>query len=202
MYPDQYSFISVDGETEIVSLGEAKKQLRVTHGLADDYIQSLISVAREAVEDFTKRSLVEKTIAVGFSHSRISESCGWINGYPVFMQLARPPILTVDSVKYRSFDGTEVTLDSSAYFLDAMELRGMVVIKKSTSLALLDQNYPTPLKVQFKVGKETSELYKHAIKLIVSNLFENRCPIVAGTMNEVPMSVRNLLATKRIFNSL
>ena len=51
--------------TEPITLTEAKSFLRVEHNLDDDYITSLISVARSYVEEFQGRLIAERVPAEG-----------------------------------------------------------------------------------------------------------------------------------------
>jgi hypothetical protein len=51
-----------DGVEEPITLAEAKAHLQVDFDDDDDYIQRLITAARQTLEDFTNLALVEKTM--------------------------------------------------------------------------------------------------------------------------------------------
>jgi uncharacterized phiE125 gp8 family phage protein len=192
MQPISFVRVEVTGD-EPIDLDAAKAQLRVTHTLEDDFIESLISVAREHIEDYCKRSLVKQTWKVGFGPFCKPDRK---------LELARPPLDEVTSVGYYNVNNEFVVIDSANYIVDTMELRGAIVLKSSFTLPELSKDYINPIVVEFTTGAEESPVYNHAIKLLLTHLNENRSAVVTGVAIELPLGVKSLLASKRILNSL
>lgn len=98
--------------TEPITLAEAKSFLRVSHNLDDSYITTLITTAREFVENYQGRLIAERVPA----------------------------------------EGEEAP------------------------------EYETP-----------TNLEKQAMLLLIYHFYDNRNPVVASTMSEVPLTVKQLL---------
>lgn len=101
--------------TEPVSLAEAKRHLRVDSNDDDDYITSLISVARTAAEDRTERTLITTTWKLT------------IDAFPSAIILPMPRIQAVSTVIYNSTANVPTALASTDWFLDAESEPGWLV---------------------------------------------------------------------------
>lgn len=93
--------------SEPITLSEAKLHLRVDNENEDLLITSLILAARERVEHLTGRALMQQTWEV-------SMDC-----FQKVIRLPKPPLLDITSVKYIDLSGTEQTLPSTDYVVDA-----------------------------------------------------------------------------------
>lgn len=93
---------------EPITLDEAKAHLRVDHVADDALISELIGAARQYVEDWTGRALVEQTWQL--------ELDAWPIGQVIY--LPRPRAIGITSVKYIDGDGVQQTLGSGNYVLD------------------------------------------------------------------------------------
>jgi uncharacterized phiE125 gp8 family phage protein len=101
--------------TEPVTLDEAKLHLRVDDTDEDALIQGLISAARETCEDRT-----EGTVPV----------TGWrltLDTFPDAIKLPRPPIVSVESVRYLDTAGVQQTLSPMDYVVDTVSSPGYIV---------------------------------------------------------------------------
>ena len=172
--------ITTQPEAEPVSLSEAKLHLRVSHDDEDDLIGSLISAARKWCEDYQGRSYVTRTIT-----AKVDE-------FGSSIDLPRPPIQSVTSVKYTDSDGTEITVDSDDYEVDTI---GDKVIS--------DEWPDEQLEVAYVAGygdaADVPDLFKAAIKLIVGHLYENREQVTSLRVQDLPMGVVHLLDLDRRF---
>lgn len=100
---------------EPVTLEEALEHLREDAGIADDYIEALITTARVACEERIERTLISSTWRVT------------MDAFPDAIVLFRPPIISVQSVMYLDLDGVEQTLDPQDYLTDLVSEPGFVV---------------------------------------------------------------------------
>lgn len=89
-----------------LSLAEVLEQLHENAGVADAKVLDLIDVAREACEDRTERTLI---------------STPWrltMDAFPSAIRLLKPPIISVESVRFVDEEGVLQTLDPADYYLD------------------------------------------------------------------------------------
>jgi uncharacterized phiE125 gp8 family phage protein len=100
---------------EPVSLVEAKRHLRVSGTEDDDYITSLISVARRAAEDRTERTFITTTWKLT------------LDKFPESIILPMPPIIAISSVIYTNTSNQAVALSNTDWFLDADSEPGWLV---------------------------------------------------------------------------
>ncbi|CAN7522546.1 hypothetical protein LJR074_003676 [Acidovorax sp. LjRoot74] len=160
-----------DATVEPLTLPEAKAHLREeqaeTHN--DLLITSLITVARQTVEDRLQRTLIETT---------------WLRTMDAFprcgghIELIKPRVLSVEWVKYLAPDGTLTTLDPAAYELDPTAEPGLLMPAYGTSWPATRQR-PGAVQVQYKAGYGTTatavpKTIMQWIKLALTELYENR----------------------------
>lgn len=164
---------------EPLSLDEAKAHLRVTHSAEDALITAFIQAAREAAEHLTGRSLITQTweqVLDAFPDSEI--------------ELGRPDVLAVLSVKYTDEASTEQTIDSANYVLDAITMPGWL-------LPAYAYTWPTTLdtanavRVRFTTGYGASaasvpEGIKSWMRLRIGTLYRYREEVQGQTMAEMP----------------
>lgn len=101
--------------SEPVTLADAKTHLRVDVPDDDAYIEALIAVARTAAEDRLQRTLVNTAWRLT------------LDGFPPAIMLPMPPLVSVQSVQFRSADGEWLTLDAQDYDVDPVNEPGYVV---------------------------------------------------------------------------
>ena len=174
---------------EPVSLAFAKQHCRVDTETDDLYIQSLIAVARQYVED-----ILDITIC----------STVWEVKYDLFpvwaIVLPRLPMLDrAVTVTYRSGDGTYSSLSSTTDFqVDASVLPGRIYPQWARSWPATrgDENSVT---VRYSAGygddgQSAPPIVKHLILLLVAHWFDTRQPAVTGAPQSVPQTFETLLA--------
>ena len=87
----------------------------------DDMLSRHITTARIEVEQITRRSLVEQTLRMSLSGFPCFQvRFGYDDDYyprPGYVELLRPPVLSVLSVKYYDFNNVLQTVDSDEYFV-------------------------------------------------------------------------------------
>lgn len=141
---------------EPVTLAEAKAQLRIDGTEEDLLIASLISAARERVENYTNRFYTECQVALIFDKfSILSEP----------ISLGIPDLLSVDEIKY-IFDNVETIVSPADYVFDNIrqEIRPV-------------NEWPLGYSVRVDIttnGAICPPTVKQAILLYISDFFEIR----------------------------
>lgn len=179
---------------EPLSTTEVKEYLRETSASQDRVIDTLIKAARRKVESITNRQLLEATWEL------------WLDAFPCpYIDVPRPPLRSVESIKYLDTNGTEQTWAVADYRVS--KPAGPYCARGRITPAY-GESYPTTqqvidaVKVQFKAGYGTDpdtvpEDLKEAMLLLISHWYENREAIVIGIGNlvtPVPLGVATLLA--------
>lgn len=177
--------------TTAISLAEAKAFLRVDSDYDDDdaYITSLIGVATNVVEQFTRRRLITQTYNIYYDE------------FPPFMDLQVGNVASVTHVKYYDTDNTLQTLDTSEYDVD-------IRVKPGRIYQAEDGNFPNTyeransVEVEFVVGSAASDVedaIKQAMYIVIGRYYENRQDVVTGTIaSELPLMVDHLLTPYRL----
>lgn len=157
-----------DGEP--ITRDEAKTHLRVEleHYEEDDYINSLITAARQEIEtesdNIFKRQVWELSLDC-FPYCEIL--------------LRKHPVLDVDEITYYDADGAVQTLSSSLYQTDLTGHFARVLPAPGQSWPSVQSGRAGAVKVRFTAGHEDTpggipgDLI-HALKLRVANKYEDR----------------------------
>ena len=179
---------------EPISLDEAKRHVRIDIDETDhdDYLQDLITVAREQVEMITWRKLVTQTW-----YAYLQD---WPSGE--YIELPFGKLQTVTAVKYTDVDAAESTWDSAEYIVGTDYQKGRITLANGYTWP--NENlYPSnPIEVEFVCGYglavSVPPQIKHAMKMIISELFENREISIIGTIQKEMDTVNNLLSDYRL----
>lgn len=153
----------------------------------DPELRRLILTAREAVESYTKRSLITQT---------------WKQTLECFppgdvILLARPNLLTVSTFKYLDGDNVEQTVDAAVYTADPDFLPGRI-LKNWNQLWPLTYPDRNAVRIVYTAGygataASVPEPIKHAMKLLITDLYEQRETTIIGTIvAELPYMARLL----------
>ena len=201
--------------TEPVTLTEAKAHLRVTGTDEDTLITSLIVTARQAAEEFTRRAFITQTWDYALDAAGLGVCAaygeGWAEGIDAVslkdaIEIPRPPLISVTSVKSYSTGNVEAVFSSSNYFVDTLSEPGRIALN-------LGQVWPTDLRaanaliVRFVAGygaaSTVPQQIKDAILRHVAHLFENRegavdVPFAGQLGGDLPGDVKILLAPYRV----
>jgi len=188
--------ITVEPATEPITLVEAKAHLRVDFSDEDDYIDTLIVSARRYCEAYCNRVFITQTWRQNLSE--------WVN--PI--QLKVNPVISVTSLKYYDTDETQQTITDNAnnYQKDlnsdvAKIYEGLV----NTFPAIGSTINPIEIITVCGYGAaaDVPDDIKHAIKLMVSWMYENREGVNVPLNNQasdipLPTAVKYLLTRYRI----
>jgi uncharacterized phiE125 gp8 family phage protein len=182
-----------------IDLEDIKDHIRIPIGQTnqDDYLRGLIRVAANRVEEITNRAMTRRTMKIYFDEWPYDDS----------MELPFPPLSTEIKpiVKYFVIDYAEKTLASTAYKTDAVSEPGRIMLNYTDYWPVELLAPLNPVSVQFMCGYSGStdvpDGMKHAMKLIISDLYENRESMVVGqTVAKIPDAVNSLLRSFKIFS--
>jgi uncharacterized phiE125 gp8 family phage protein len=166
-----YSRVSVAPASEPITLEEAKAFLRVDGTDEDALITSLISVARSVCETYAGLSFAAQTRVVKLDRFPCSDKD---------IILPYGPVTAVTSVAYSDEDGNPQTVASGGYTVDMQS--GLSKIRITESWPSTDR-IMNNVVVTYTAGYATvPEVAKHAIKMTLASLYENRQDEVVGTV--------------------
>lgn len=158
-----------DPAIEPVTLDEAKEHCRVDISDDDTYITGLIKTARECVEGFLERVLIEQTWEFQF-HDFPSDDQE--------IRLPFPPLISVTKIEYYDDDGVKKEFSSSKYIVDTKSIPGRVYLTYGESWPST-QDREDAVIITYKAGygdaaTDVPNEFKAAIKLMVAHLYQER----------------------------
>lgn len=190
-------------EGEPVTLDEAKKQSRITISEDNGYVTGLIKAAREQIEMHTRRQLLTATYdlfldkfpSVGDAVNPIIYRK--IN--PELIRIPKPPLQEISYIKYYDEAGVLQTLDEEDYQVDTTEEPGRVVPAPETNWPQTQLDRINAVQIRFVAGfgdeaSDVPECYKQAIKFYTDHWYNERAPVVVGSIASViPETVQRIL---------
>jgi hypothetical protein len=174
---------------EPVTLAEAKRQTRIEFPDDDDVLVMMIAAARRRVEVLLRQTLLTSTYdwtfdgfpvaANGYYNldiRRMGLNPQWLPNAAAILSLPKPPLVSVESVKYFDTNGVLTTIDPSLYVL-ALGFGSRIQ-------PIIGQNWPVnrqqidACSVRYTSGVANADLIGEDVKLatllLVSFLYENR----------------------------
>lgn len=188
-------------EMEPLDLSQVKKHLRFTSTSEDTLLDGWIAAARQYFEEQTGRQLMEATWEL------------WLDGFPFgptfwpnnLIELPRPPLLDVESIKYIAGDGTLVTLDPTAYIVippkGPQASPGWVELTYGSAWPTT-QFVSGAVRVRFKAGYgnapgDVPELVRQVLYLLVSHYHKYRSQTVetryGSALSSLPLGAPEML---------
>lgn len=166
---------TADAATEPVTAAEAKAHLRVDHADDDAYIGTLITAARQHVEEWTSRALVTQTWELKLDRFPASGA----------IALPRPPLQGVTAITYIDDNGASQTLAADQYTVHTSELPGRVTRAYEVTWPST-RAVPNAVTVTYTAGYGAAAAVpnpiKQALLLIVGDLYRNREDTITGTV--------------------
>ena len=179
---------------EPVTLAEAKAHCRVDTSTDDAYISSLITAAREWVEEYLDRALVHQQYVVR------------LDSFPYEIELPRPPMATSGTttavaVTYTLGDDSTATLSTASYRVDRQATPGVVrQLRSGTWPANLDDYNAVTVTWWAGYGSSGSSVpvaIRHAMLMLVGMWYERRLAADSMSAAEIPFGVKSLLDSQR-----
>lgn len=170
-----------------LTLAELKAHLREEQDdtANDDGIAALGLVAVGLIEASVQRAYAVRTLEWTLPAWRSS------------LRLPIAPVQAVEAVRYVDLAGTEQTLDPSAYLVAVSGRSRAVVPRRGTAWPLLGQG-ERPVVVRFRAGGVAlPATVRHAAKLLVSHLYDNREAVANASLVEMPFGVEALISAER-----
>ena len=184
---------------EPVTLAEAKAHLRVDTSDDDAYIVTLITAAREWVEEYLDRTLVHTQWVMRFDRFPVDSTAD--------IELPRPPVVssgtaTSVTVAYTLEDGTTATYSTHLFRVDRASTPGAV----KTNYA---QTWPPHRQDDNSVsvtwwagygpsGTSVPAAIRHAMLMLVGHWYEARSSVLTGSISkEIEFGVKSLLDSQR-----
>lgn len=177
---------------EPVDLVTAKTHLRVDITDDDTLISGLITAARERIEDWLERALIQQTIV--YVRDR------WPQGNEITLPGGK--VLSVVSVTYKDTAGVDHTFTD--ILPDTESVPGRIVLAYGKSWPG-DSLYPlNPIRIEYTAGygaaaADVPQKIKQAILLWVGHLYEHREETTADKLERLPFGVTALIERERVY---
>lgn len=163
--------------TEPVTLAEAKLHCKVDGTDEDTLITALIVAAREQAESRTGRALITQQWELT------------LDSFPARIALPKPPLVSVQSVKYLDVNGTLQTLVSTEYQVVIERLGGYFLPAYGKAWPAC-RVQPDSIVVAFTAGygaaADVPESIKLWMKMAIDTMYKNRGGAEGGQLYELP----------------
>lgn len=175
-------------------LSELKDHLAVESDFieTDTLMNSQAASAMSHVEEFLSRSLMPQTWQMNLDR---------FPGHRGVIKVPRPPLQSVTSITYIDCNGVQQTLANTEYKVDSLSEPARIVPE-------FDKCWPdtreeiAAVSITFVAGyvdaNSVPNPIKQAILLILGSMYRDRENSAPVTLNEIPMSAKNLLYPYRI----
>ena len=178
-----------------MTLAEAKAHCRVDTSDDDTYIGTLITAARQWVEEYLDRSLVNTQWTMR------------LDAFPYEIELPRPPIassgtVTAVTLTYTLGDDSTATLSTSAYRVDRQSTPGVVrQLRNGTWPANLDDYNAVQVTWWGGYGTAGSSVpaaIRHAMLMLIAFWYDNRSTVLVGSISkQLEFAVESLLSSQK-----
>lgn len=189
---------------DAVSFSETVEYLRLDEQVDTRVIKNLILASTNFVENYTGRALINRTLKMSIDNVEEIDVPLWegtrigpdITIRKRYIELPRPPVSSVSSVKYYDDSDTESTFASSKYYVDTQREPARIILRNGES-------FPTALRVGNAVeityiagygatGASVPEALRLAMLQYITFNYEHRGELETGNPR-LPQSLKNLL---------
>lgn len=182
--------------SETLTLSKANSYLKIDSDCTsdDDFVTYLIQTAREFCEKIQNKSYLTQTLDLALDK--------W--PYKDYIELPRPPIQSVTSIKYYDINDVEYTFSSDNYDFDDYSYVPKVVLKYNTYFPSTTLRPTNSIIVRYVAGYTSSDNVPatviQAMYLLIGYWYENREAGALKVPKEIEFSVRALLGLDRVVN--
>ena len=185
----KYKVVTPPAEEPLV-LADCTAQLNSPPSADDSFITGLIGDAREYLENMTGRSFITQTLDV------------WFPRFLRKMDMPRPPLVSVESVKYLDTAGDEQTLDTAVYRVNNKgDEKASILLKYGQAWPDIyperdaDDLVTVRIVTGYGAAAAVPRSIKRAMLLIVGDWYMNREAVVPQIMlRQIPNGVHALLS--------
>lgn len=162
---------------------EVKDHLRIdaTNTSEDPFIDTIILAATEYFQSRSWRQLMTATYTQ------------YLDEFPATgLELDKPPLQSITSIKYDDLNDAEQTLATSVYETDTFSQIGRVQLQEGESFPSTFDKL-NAVRIEYKAGygdarADVPDLIKSVIKLVVAHFYENRDFVQRmGNVSQIPM---------------
>tara|TARA_Y100000114_G_scaffold61189_1_gene56168 strand:- start:3450 stop:4112 length:663 start_codon:yes stop_codon:yes gene_type:complete len=197
--------------TEPLTRTEVKSFLRIDTTDDDTLVDVLIETARQFAEEYMGRTLINTTYKLsldGFIENQVPIKEGlytapYLSFYKQYIELPRPPLVSVTHIKTFDDDNTETTYASTKYHVDTARNPGRIVLKDG-------ETWPTSLRTANGVevtyvggyGATASSVpspIKVGMRQHITYLYEHRGD-VEQNLGNFPILAKQLYQPFRVLN--
>ena len=180
---------------EPLTVAEAKLHLRVDISDDDAYIGTLITAAREWVENYLDRTLITTQLILRAAEFPTEE-----------LELARPPMATAGTatavvITYTLADTTTATLSTALYRVDRTTTPGNVapIINGTWPSDVIEDANAVAVTYWAGYGPTSASVpatIRHAMLMLIGHWYERRSAVLTGTISKpLEFAVESLLAS-------
>lgn len=180
---------------EPITRDDAALHVRVDSPEDFVYLDALIGVAREYIEGLTGRvAVLSDLLVVASSWDALTGGCG------TFIRIFRTPLVSVTSVKYFAPDSETLSTMATGDYRVITTLEPGVVQITGDMPSVEDR--PDAIQIAFKAGSaspcDSPPMLRHAIKMVVAHLYEQRVPIAFAQSYELPHTLNALISNLKL----
>lgn len=191
--------------SEPITLQEAQDHLNFRSG-QEDYIDSLIVTARVSIERYLNRALITQEWKVFYDcwHGELKIPFG--NLQLRASAIGPPAVEKRPLVKYYNTDGDLTTLDEDDFYWVVNTTDPARIVRKYDAVyPQLQIGRPDAIEITFLCGfgsgpSDVPAPIKHAMKLLITDYFENKGTVVLGSVNKIPDFVTDLIHTYKLYS--
>lgn len=218
------TWIVTPPSAEPLSLQEAKDHLRLDTAADDAYVNTLITAARQWLEEICWRGILTQTLELVLERFRGEDAYGnpfelsnrynpipragtWYTwpyyAEPKYIELPGGNLQSLTSVTYIDPSGTSQTLDPSVYLVDNVNKPGRLRLAPMQFWPPTQERRWDAVRIRYVVGFGDTETavpvpLLQVMKLLISQMYEHRTPEVAGMLSAVQFSLKALYDPYRL----
>lgn len=181
--------VTSEPTTEPVTWAELQSQCRIDSDDEQTYGEALIKAARKVVETEQRRAFITQTVALK------------LDCFPEWYICIEDkiPIISVTSIVYVDSDGDDVTVDAADYRVDTASSPARIEPAWGLTWPQDVRDVTNAVTVTFQAGYGSAaavpQTTKQAILLLASNWYQNREPVILGTIvAQLPNALRSLVS--------
>lgn len=184
--------VSTPPTVEPVTVADLQQLLRISEPSFDAELTRKISAARQAVEAFLKKQLINATYQWSMDY------------WPYYFEVPQPPLVSVSSIKYYDTATAQQTWAGSNYQVDTTGVHGTITPAYNVSYPQLQPGKKNAIVVEYVAGYGAAavnvpECIREAILSLASYWFENPMPVNIGNIvNELPQHIRWMLEPEMV----